>query len=93
MLACVRVYFNCIARSFIYLCPTFFFFPFFSPFSFSSLLIISFAAKVHNVSAAQVALKWIVQQNITAVTAASNPEYVALHAGVTVRLFLIIIMT
>lgn len=33
--------------------------------------------KAHNVSAAQVALKWIVQQNITAVTAASNPAYIA----------------
>ena len=33
--------------------------------------------KAHNVSAAQVALKWVVQQNITAVTAASNPVYIS----------------
>lgn len=32
-------------------------------------------AEIHNVSAAQVALRWVVQQNITAVTAASNLEY------------------
>ena len=29
------------------------------------------------VKAAQVALKWLVQQNITAVTAAHNPDYIA----------------
>lgn len=34
-------------------------------------------AKSHNVSAAQVALRWLVQQNITVVTAASNPEYIS----------------
>jgi len=34
-------------------------------------------AKVHDVSAAQVALKWVVQQNISAVTAAHNPAYIA----------------
>lgn len=33
-------------------------------------------AKVHNVSGAQVALKWIIQQNISVVTAANNPEYI-----------------
>jgi diketogulonate reductase-like aldo/keto reductase len=34
-------------------------------------------AKAHGVSGAQVALKWIVQQNISAVTAAHNPAYIA----------------
>jgi diketogulonate reductase-like aldo/keto reductase len=34
-------------------------------------------AAAHNVSAAQVALKWLVQRNITVVTAADNPEYIA----------------
>ena len=34
-------------------------------------------AKTHNVSAAQVALRWLVQRNITVVTAADNPEYIA----------------
>jgi diketogulonate reductase-like aldo/keto reductase len=34
-------------------------------------------AQAHNVSGAQVALKWLVQQNITVVTAAHNPEYIA----------------
>ena len=33
--------------------------------------------KAHNVSGAQVALRWLVQQNITAVTAAHNPAYIA----------------
>jgi diketogulonate reductase-like aldo/keto reductase len=33
--------------------------------------------KAHKVSAAQVALKWLVQQNISAVTAAHNPAYIA----------------
>merc|ERR1719272_2395825 len=32
--------------------------------------------KAHNVSPAQVALKWLVQQNITVVTAADNAEYI-----------------
>lgn len=31
--------------------------------------------KAHNVSAAQVALRWLVQQNISFVTAANNPAY------------------
>ena len=31
----------------------------------------------HNVSAAQVAFRWLIQQNITAVTAAHVPEYIA----------------
>lgn len=31
----------------------------------------------HNVSAAQVALKWLVQRNITIVTAADNSEYIS----------------
>ena len=34
-------------------------------------------AKAHKVSAAQIALKWQVQQNITVVTAAHNPAYIA----------------
>jgi len=34
-------------------------------------------AKAHNVSAAQVALRWLIQQNISIVTAASNPDYIA----------------
>lgn len=34
-------------------------------------------ATTHNVSAAQVALKWLVQRNITVVTAADNPAYIA----------------
>ena len=34
-------------------------------------------AKAHNVSAAQIALKWQVQQNIVVVTAAHNPAYIA----------------
>ena len=34
-------------------------------------------ATAHNTSAAQVALKWLVQRNITIVTAANNPEYIA----------------
>eukprot|EP00937_MAST-01D_sp_MAST-1D-sp2_P001885 g1885.t1 len=34
-------------------------------------------AAAHNVSGAQVALKWLVQQNISAVTAASKPHYIA----------------
>ena len=34
-------------------------------------------AKVHNVSGAQIALKWLVQQGISAVTAVHRPEYVA----------------
>jgi 2,5-diketo-D-gluconate reductase A len=33
--------------------------------------------KAHNVSAAQVALRWLVQKNITVVTAANDPEYIA----------------
>eukprot|EP00041_Stephanoeca_diplocostata_P009327 m.143366 g.143366 ORF g.143366 m.143366 type:complete len:312 (+) comp17696_c0_seq3:130-1065(+) len=33
--------------------------------------------KAHNVSAAQVALRWLVQQNITVVTAAHNASYIA----------------
>jgi diketogulonate reductase-like aldo/keto reductase len=33
-------------------------------------------AHAHTVSAAQVALRWLVQQNISVVTAASNPEYI-----------------
>eukprot|EP00658_Telonema_sp_P-2_P015765 TRINITY_DN1608_c0_g4_i19.p1 TRINITY_DN1608_c0_g4~~TRINITY_DN1608_c0_g4_i19.p1 ORF type:complete len:291 (+),score=66.58 TRINITY_DN1608_c0_g4_i19:182-1054(+) len=32
-------------------------------------------AKTHNVSTAQVALRWLVQQKIAVVTAANNPEY------------------
>lgn len=32
--------------------------------------------KAHGVSAAQVALRWLVQQNITVVTAANNLEYI-----------------
>ena len=32
---------------------------------------------IADVSAAQVALKWVVQQNISAVTAAHNPAYIA----------------
>lgn len=32
--------------------------------------------KVHNVSAAQVAFRWLIQQNISAVTAAHNPAYI-----------------
>jgi diketogulonate reductase-like aldo/keto reductase len=34
-------------------------------------------ASTHNVSGAQVALKWLVQQNITMVTAAHNPAYIS----------------
>jgi len=34
-------------------------------------------AKAHNVSGAQVALKWLVQQNITVVTAAHKPSYIS----------------
>lgn len=34
-------------------------------------------AAVHNVSAAQVALRWLVQRNITVVTAADREEYIA----------------
>lgn len=34
-------------------------------------------AQEHKVSPAQVALKWLVQQNISVVTAAHNPEYIA----------------
>jgi diketogulonate reductase-like aldo/keto reductase len=34
-------------------------------------------AKMHNVSGAQIALKWLVQQGISAVTAVHNPAYVA----------------
>ena len=33
--------------------------------------------KAHGKSAAQVALRWLVQQNISAVTAAHNPAYIA----------------
>ena len=33
-------------------------------------------AATHQVSAAQVALRWLVQQNITVVTAGSNPQYI-----------------
>ena len=33
--------------------------------------------KAHGKSAAQVALRWLVQQNISAVTAAHNPDYIA----------------
>ena len=33
--------------------------------------------KQHSVSAAQVAFRWLIQQNVTAVTAAHNPEYIA----------------
>ena len=33
--------------------------------------------KAHNVSAAQVALRWLVQQEITVVTAADEPAYIA----------------
>lgn len=33
--------------------------------------------KKHSVSAAQVAFRWLIQQNITAVTAAHVPEYIA----------------
>ncbi len=32
---------------------------------------------MHNVSGAQIALKWLVQQGISAVTAVHRPEYVA----------------
>lgn len=32
--------------------------------------------KAHSVSPAQVALKWLVQQNITVVTAADNAAYI-----------------
>jgi 2,5-diketo-D-gluconate reductase A len=32
--------------------------------------------KAHNVSAAQVAFRWLIQQNISAVTAAHNPAYI-----------------
>merc|ERR1712087_542312 len=34
-------------------------------------------AKAHNVSGAQIALKWLTQQNITVVTAAHKPSYIA----------------
>lgn len=34
-------------------------------------------AKAHNVSTAQVALKWIVQHGVPAVTKADNPIYLA----------------
>ena len=34
-------------------------------------------AKAHNVSGPQIALKWLVQQNISVVTAAHNPAYIA----------------
>lgn len=33
--------------------------------------------KAHNVSGAQVAFRWLIQQNITVVTAANNPAYIA----------------
>ena len=33
-------------------------------------------AKAHSVSGAQVALRWLVQQGISAVTAAHNPAYI-----------------
>ena len=37
--------------------------------------------KAHQKSAAQVALRWLVQQNISAVTAAHNPAYIAEDIG------------
>lgn len=37
--------------------------------------------KAHQKSAAQVALRWLIQQNISAVTAAHNPAYIAEDIG------------
>jgi diketogulonate reductase-like aldo/keto reductase len=37
--------------------------------------------KAHQKSAAQIALRWLVQQNISAVTAAHNPAYIAEDIG------------
>lgn len=43
---------------------------------FKNPIVIGIAGR-HNVSAAQVALKWLVQRNITIVTAADNSEYIS----------------